>query len=418
MLNLFKENKMFRFLLGYQVFSGLGGGVFSIFMLLSVHLIYQTPMYTGIAAFLMAAPQIAAFAVGPMIDRKNKPRIMRITTLLEFLVLATLVVVPFQELFGVWFMFAALFIYSVAALFEQPAGTAFLPKIVEDDKIVVANSAIDIAALSGGVIIAVSLFAALGNDIDFRYIYAVSAAFLGLAFIFGLFLKESNAEKEQKKPDFKKYIGDLKEGAKFIRESILIYITIVVLVMVFAIEIASVNIPAFAEYHVGAQGYIVIAMMSLIGGILASGFIGTVGKKFSVGKLVVILLIIQGVLRVIYVMVLPLHMIGGFAILVFYGMMGSSIGILFQSLRQKLPPKDMVGRVATINTTLVAILVALGSLAGGFLGTIVPVVDHILIYQGAAYILFGIIVLCMPAIRKLPPINNIERHGGEEDEQQ
>jgi len=186
--------------------------------------------------------------------------------------------------------------------------------------------------------------------------------------------------------------------------------------MVFAMEIASVNIPAFAEYHVGAQGFIVIAMMSLIGGVLASGFIGTVGKKFSVGKLVVTLLMIQGTLRIIYVFVLPVYALGGFGILIFYGMMGSSIGILFHSLRQKLPPKSMVGRISTINTTIVAILVSLGSLVGGFLGSIVPVVDHILLYQGISYIIFGLVVLCIPAIRKLPPINDIKRHGGEEDE--
>ena len=53
MFRLIRGNKKFRLLLLYQIFSGLGGGIFSIFMLLSVHLMYGNPLYTGIAGFLI-----------------------------------------------------------------------------------------------------------------------------------------------------------------------------------------------------------------------------------------------------------------------------------------------------------------------------------------------------------------------------
>ena len=43
-------------------------------------------------------------------------------------------------------------------------------------------------------------------------------------------------------------------------------------------------------------------------------------------------------------------------------------GIVKNTLEQKIPPKDMVGRVDTLNTTFTAVSVALGALAGAFIG--------------------------------------------------
>jgi len=409
MQNLFMRNKMFRLLLMYQLFSGLGGGIFSIFMLLSVHLIYQNPMYTGIAGFLMAVPFVFAFAVGPIVDRRSKVMIMRLTTLLEFGVLAMLIFVPFQESFGVVFMFAVIFIYSLAALFEAPAGTALLPQVVDEDKIMEANSLIRIVPLVGGIVIALVLFATLDDGTIFEFIYGLSAGFLAIAFLFSLFLRDPNARQDKKDAPPHDYMVDLKAGAKFIRHNVLLYTTIAIVAKRFAIEIASINMPMFAEYHVGPRGYIVFGVMGMLGGIAASYFVGIFGKRFKVGQLLFATFVIAGVLRIIFVHVLPVDYTRGLAVLVLYAAMGSASGIVFQSLEQKIPPKDMVGRVDTISTTVVALFITIGALVGGFLGSIVPVVDHIFIYQGISYIVIGAFVILVPGIRKLPKMNEIEK---------
>ena len=412
MLELFKKNKTFRLLLIYQFFSSIGGGIFSIFMLLSVHLIYQNPMYTGIAGFLMTVPFVFSFAVGPIVDRRNKVTIMRITTLLEFVVLATLVFVPFQERFGVVFMFAVIFIYALAALFEGPSSTALLPQVVEDDKIMEANSEIRIVTLVGGIVIAILLYTTLGEGVDYRFLYGLSAGFLAFAFLFALLLKDPAAlavkENKENTPSHN-YIEDLKAGAKFIRHNVLLYIIIAMVAKLFAIEIASINMPMFAEYHVGAQGYIVFAVMGMLGGIVSSYFVGMFGKSFKVGQLLLVVFALAGIVRIVFVHVLPVHYSGGLVILVLYAALGSASGIVFQTLLQKIPPKDMVGRVDTISTTVAAIFVTIGALVGGFLGSIVPVVDHIFIYQGISYVVIGVFVFLTPGIRKLPKMNEIDK---------
>jgi len=406
MINLLKQNKMFRVLLTYQFFSGIGGAMFSMFILLSVHLIYHNPIYTGIAGFLMAAPRIVSFAVGPIVDRRNKITIMRLTTFLEFLVLSLLAFTPLQEHLGVLFMFAVIFAYNIAALFENPAGTALLPQIVKKEDIMEGNSLINIVAMAGGVIIGTVLYISLGGDINFSFLYGFSAVFLGLALITSLFLKNADTKETVKKSSSSNYLQDLKGGAKFIRHNVLLFIILAIVAMDFTGEIAFVNRPMFLEYHTGAQGYVLFALMMLVGGIAASYFVGMLGNKFALGKFVFVLFVTASAMRIVFALVVPLHLIGALITTVFYSALLTAVGIVFESLSQKIPPKDMVGRVDTISTTFSSIFVALGAFAGGFLGNVVPDIGHIFIYHGISLAVIGIFIISVPSIRKLPKMND------------
>ena len=406
---LFKENKMFRVLMGYQFFSSIGGAMFNMFILLSVHLIYQNPMYTGIAGFLMAAPRVLSFMVGPVVDRRNKVAIMRMTTFLELLVLSLLAFTPLQEQLGVLFMFAVILGYGVAALFEIPASTAFLPQIVPEDKIMTANSLINIVSMVGGVTIGAVLLVHLGGDINFRFLYGFSAVFLAFTFVASLFLRNPESPESTAATTKVDYVSDLKEGARFIRQHIVLYVILAMVVMSLFGEVAFVNRPMFVEYHAGAQGYILIILMILIGGIGASYFVGLVGDRFKIGRFIFVLLMFAGVVRVAFALILPVAFVGGLVTAVFYAALIISVDIVFSSINQKVPPNNMVGRAGTIASTLTAVFTTIGALAGGFLGSIVPVVDHIFIGQGLSYIVIGLALLFVPGIRLLPKMGEIKK---------
>jgi len=373
-------------------------------MLLSVHLIYQNPIYTGIAGFLIAVPFVFSIAVGPVIDRNSKPAIMRWTTLIEFAALALLAFSPLHDQIGILFLFAIILVVATAALFESPAGTALLPQVVEGEKIVKANSLMQIAQLLGGIFVAGLLVMALrgGADSNFSIIYGASAVFLAVAFIFALFLREPVKKEASEKPKEQSYFSDLKAGAKFLRRNVLLFIVIAYVSMAMFGEIAAVNRPMFFEYYAGAQGYIVFGIMGMIGGIVASILMGALGEKLKVGRLLFVLMLLAGAIRIVFVQVLPLSFAGALIILIFYAAFSSSAGIIFSSLKQTIPPKDMVGRVTTISTTFAAIAVAIGALVGGFLGSIVPVVDHIFIFHGISYVVIGVYIILVPSVRKLP----------------
>jgi len=314
-------------------------------------------------------------------------------------------------------MFAVVFAYNIAALFENPAGTAMLPQIVHEEEILEANSLINVISMAGGIAIGIVLLVSLGGDVNFRFLYGFSAVFVALAFVSSLFLRNAaevttTPSTTTDKPAAPQYIQDIKEGAMFIRHNILLYTILALVIMYFVGEITYVNRPMFLEYHVGAQGYVLFSLMTLVGGVTASSLVGMLGNKFRVGRLVFALFLVAGVVRIAFALLVPVHIIGALISMMIFAALALSVEIVFSSLNQKIPPKDMVGRVDTISRTFLSTFVALGAFVGGFLGSIVPDVGHIFIYQGISYLVLGVVIMLIPSIRKLPKMNDIEKASG------
>ena len=413
---LLKTSGQFRVFLIYQIFSTLGNGIFSMFMLLSVHLVYGNVLYTGIAGFLMAAPICFSFVAGPVVDRGKKVKIMRITTLLEFGALALLTFTPLLENFGVMFMFAVIIIMSISAMFESPAGQALLPHIVKEEEILPANQLISITTMAGGVVLAVLLFAVLGQGDNIRLIFGLSTGFLAGALLFSIFLREANAKTKPNAQTIKGYRADLIAGMKFMGKNVLLFFIVVDVVQVVVGQIAYVSSPAFIEYYAGAQGYIVLSVAGMVGSIIASTFLGRLGKKFTVGQLLFAFYLFGGVARIFFVFVLPSSFYGALGITVVMMMIFSAAGIVKSTLSQKIPPKNMVGRVGTMQTTTLAVFAALGALAGAFIGRAVGDVAHIFIARGVIVTLTAFYFILVPSIRKLPKFNEIVREVDDSEE--
>ena len=411
MNELIKTNGQFRIFLLYQMFSGLGNGIFSIFMLLSVHLIYENVIYTGIAGFLMSAPLIFSFAVGPIVDRSKKVKIMRITTLLEFGVIALLALTPLLDNLGVMFMFAVILVFSVASMFEAPSGGALLPHIVKEDEILRANSLINMVSLIAGIGLAVMLFSVLDGGNNFQFVFMLSMGFLGGSFLFSLFLRDPGKKTETKKSILQNYRTDLFGVMKFLRKNVLLFLIAADVALSFLGQASYINRPAFIEYHAGAQGYIVLTVVMMAGGLIASSMVTPLGKKFRVSQLLFGFYLLAGISRIIFVLVLPISFYMAIALTIVNAAVLSASTMVGNSLAQKIPPKDMVGRVDTISTSFTAVSVALGALAGGFLGSVVSDVAYIFIAQGAILAAASFYYFLVPAIRKLPKFNDIVRSG-------
>ena len=407
MMALIKGNTQFRIFLGHSLFASLGGGIFSMFMLLSMHMIYRNPLYTGITGFLMSVPFIFSFAVGPIVDRKNKVNIIRITTFIEIIVLAMLIFIMVQGDLSVIYMFVLIFIYSVTVFFMSPAGNALIPHIVDEDKIMEANASIQTVSYLGGLAIAFIIMTFMGDMFDFTYIFGLSGGFLVLSFVFTLFLKNpKNDTSEHQKTT---YIMDLKEGVTFLRRNVLLYIVIIFVVMAVITQVSIINMPEFIEYHAGARGYILVSVVGMIGGVIASTVVGIFGKHIKIGLLFLFLFVLAGIMRIVFVQVIAQEFNVALMIVVLFATFRSASGVVYRSLEQKIPPKDMVGRIDTLTTTVFAIFTALAALIGGVAGRLVPQVDYIFIFQGISLIVIGFVFMLVPGIRKLPRINDLSK---------
>ena len=411
MSKLFLENGNFRNFLLFQTFRSISSGIFSIFMMWMIHFEYQNPFYTGAVGFMFAFPFVASFIIGPFVDRRNKVTLMRIACFVQFVIAGLLLVIPFSFSPGIWFFLLAIFIFYIALVIDQPAETALLPMIVSNEDLIKANALIRIVATLFGLGIGVFLYLTIDSNGGFQVVYAVNVAVLLIALVFSAFLRSPEPKKPEtpaNKAIFKTYFAELKQGLIFVRRGVMLFLIVFLVFMDIFASVAYVNLPMFAQIHTGeASGYIILTALAMVGGILGSYISRIVGPKLEVWKIFVACFILAGIARIIFVHVIAQDFSRALWIFILYIGLGSTIGMFFRTLMQKLPPKHMIARVNTITTSLFSISSALGALLGGLLGTLIANVDTVFIIQGISYIVIGVCVCLTGPIRKLSKIDDI-----------
>ena len=410
MLKLFAQNRNFRSLLFFSTFGGIGRGMFSIFMMWVVHALYQNPMYTGIAGFMFGAPLVASFIFGPLVDRWNKVRVLRIVELVKLCVVILILVSHIFFYLGPWFIFLAILVFSIASLFGSPAFTAMLPRVVDGEDLVKANVFMNITGIAGGLGLGAGLLILMAGEADFTWVYVINAAVLILSVLFAVFIRSeepATPTADDSKGAFKTYLSELKTGLTFVKTGVMLPLVVVIVSMSFFADVAYVNFPKFAEVHLGtAFGYVLLSALALTGNLVGSYICRMVDTKFKLGKILVMGFITAGIARIAFVNVIPGNRTGGILIYVLYVGLASAISIFYQVLQQKLPPKNLISRVATTMTSLRAIAAAIGALVGGVLGTLLDV-DTVFIIQGASYIAIGVLLSLSVSVRRLPKIGEL-----------
>ena len=411
MLKLFFENSNFRAYLCFRTFSSIGGGMFGMFMMWVIHVQYQNPIYTGLAGAMFSALAIVNFLIGPFVDRNNKVAIIRMACLAQFMVVSAVLAVSIGRTSSVWFMLPMIFIFSAASLLKNPAFTALLPKIVASEDLIIANALGSIVATFVGLGIGVFLFLAMRGASDFTIIFIANAAVLLLALITSMFMKRVEPKKNgsEENSSLKEYLGELKEGLTFVSRGAVVFLLFALLAWDFAASVAYVNLPMFAEVHTGeAAGYIILAALSMVGSMIGAFLSRILGPKFDVWKIIAGTMIAAGVTRILFVNVIADDFSRAIQIYILYIGLATTALMIFETLMQKLPPKEMVARVDTISTSLIGITSVFGALLGGILGSALPNVDYVFIIQGIAYITIGVFVCIPRCIRVLPKISEGE----------
>jgi len=405
MLKLFFTNRNFRRLLLFSTSSGIGGGMFRMFMMWAIHATYQNPMYTGIAGFMFGVPFVVSFIVGPFVDRWKKAKVLRIVGFVQLCV-AVLILVSHVFFYpGAWLFIIAILIFSIASLFAHPAYTALLPKIVDGKDLITANAFMRITGLAGGLTIGTVLYMLMREGADFALVYSVTAVLLFIALLSAMLL---HSNKDTNSVVIQAYLAELKIGFAFVKRGLMLPLIVAAVAMSFFADIAYVNLPMFAEIHIGtASGYIILSALALVGGLIGSYISRAIGARFEVWKILVGCFILAGIARIVFVNVIPDNLTRAIWIYILYVGLGSTIGIFYHTLVQKLPPQNLISRVDTTITSLSAVTAAAGALVGGILGTHLYHVDMVFIIQGGSYIAIGVLLCFCKSVRALPKVGEI-----------
>ncbi|PNZ09008.1 hypothetical protein CD118_11320, partial [Staphylococcus coagulans] len=176
---------------------------------------------------------------------------------------------------------------------------------------------------------------------------------------------------DQYKTFIAEYMEDFKEGLRYVSNKKILKLLIPLSIINFSISAVTVIYPKLAlAYGHDSKIYAVILFANGLG--MMIGFLAApkVIKQFKFNKLLFLSFLILSIVWFI------LYLFGTHSIIVCSILLFLSnfiIGIInlsFINAFQILPPKNMLGRVATTNETLLSILIPIGALVGGILPNI------------------------------------------------
>jgi MFS transporter, DHA3 family, macrolide efflux protein len=339
---------------------------------------------------------------GTYVDRWDQKDVMVVSDLLRA---ATILIIPIAAVTSIFLVYPLIFLVTSISIFFRPARVAALPRIVRQDELLTANSAMWVGETIADVIgypLATVFVGFLGDALPLAFwidaaTYGASAALI--ASISVPPLRDPSAPA----PERLSVLADMKAGYQFLRhETVLLANTLQAAVAQLTIGVLTVLTPLYARGIVVGQpidekvayGFLetAIGVGNLIGGFV----IGAIGTRLARGKTVILGYTVWGAC------VALLALTGNLAIAL--GLMfGSGVAnmvfvIPSQTMFQERTPPDMLGRVIGFRFALVFGSMTLAMALGGLLAEVAGAAPVIGVF-GLLTMVAGLAGLLVPAVR-------------------
>jgi MFS family permease len=385
--------------------------------LLGTGLAYAVYSLTGStlasAAALLSAfvPQVLLGSVaGVFVDRWDRKRTMVATNLLLAIGLAPLLLVSGAD--QIWLVYVVLAVQSCIEVFFAPAEQAFLPRVVADDDLVVANGlngqARYLARLVGSGLGGV--LAAMGGV---RAIAVADAVTFALAAVLVMRIATPGRAVTTEEPDesaedlvrgrVATLVDEWRDGFRTTASNPVVR-TLVIMLLITSLGEGIMG-TLFAPYvrhvlHGSGQVYGVITGVQAIGGLVGGVLVATMADRWSPVTMVWLGSILFGLID-LAIFLYPLVWVNPWpaaAGMILVGLPGAVVVAGTMTLFQRNTTDDHRGRVFSLVTLAEAVSVVIGSTIAGFLGGpsgIMPV----LALQGAGYVVAGLLALSLLRVR-------------------
>lgn len=360
---------------------------------------------TGLMGILMAASALPRILIAPfagvIVDRCNRRNMLVLMDLIRGISITTVGIAALLGFVQIWMVFAAGVILGVCAAFFNPTVGSTVPDIVPRDKLIQANSALNMVGTGvsifanplGGV-----LYQLLGAPIMF---FTNGISYLVSAFT-EVFIKIPKIERKGKAEDAMKstsdsFKEDLKDGFKFVWNfKGLRYLIIAAAFLNFFANMGIILIlPLFQRTESLGAGKYGVAIALLTGGMFA-GMAFTSIVKIPYEKRLRIF-VVSGVIFSIGFSVFPMVNFKFMLVLLFLaGFFNAIVNTLISATLQLTVPQDMRGKVFSIMNTVCGGLVPIAMAMGGILAEFIAIKYIIL----TCFLLSGMLIIPLGFIDK------------------
>lgn len=267
-----KKNKDFKILLFGRFITNFGDSIYAIATMMLVYELTASSFYTGLALFLTSSMAIFQVLFSPMLERVDMKRFLVLSQFIQAVLLLLVAYLIYTNQITVFILLLFMTIVSFINQLVYPGQLSLLPKILDQNELIKANSLFSIAYQGSD-----ALFNALGGFmiaiIGTATAFAIdSGTFLINAVLF-LFLtdkiRQTNAIRSEKV--FDNHFKDLKAGLGVWKNPTLKSLLVGVLLINFSATAIFAILPEFATDS-GYYGILLSAsgLGVIIGSIIAN----------------------------------------------------------------------------------------------------------------------------------------------------
>ncbi|WP_254274285.1 MFS transporter [Haloarcula marina] len=432
------RNRTFCRLLAGRLVTNAGDSIYYVAALWLVHDLAQSTLYTGIASFLVMAPGMLQFAVGPLVDDVEVRWALVVTQAIQGLLVLTIPAAEWLGVLSVELVLVVIPLASLVNLVTYPAQSSALPRAVDRENLPTANAVFNTAHEGvnmtfnavGGILVGMAAVGAVGA-------FLVDAATFGVAILLfvGLTLPErrsgtdvdsdgaasvetattdggADPSDENSEGDgsesvgerVRRYTGDFRDGIAYLRGTAFVPVLLPQVFISFATGMLLAILPAFAAMRGGSGLYGVLlsalAAGALVGSVLSARLDGVPYGYLMLGGTALTGLAWIGAALSTWTPAV----VAFFALAIVYS---GGNSVLFDTLVQTVVPEAKLGRVTSAMTTLQGTATPFGSLVGGAAAAVVGPVP-LVIAVGVANLLGTLYFALSASLRTLPAVRDVE----------
>ncbi len=401
-------NGSFSALWSGQLISLFGDRVHQVAIAAIVFVLTDSPIAVALVFVAATLPNLVFGPIaGTFVDRWDHREVLVVSDILRA---AVVFVMPIVASLNIWLVYPLAFLLTTISIFFRPARVAILPRLVREDELLTANSALWIGETLVDVIgfPLAGLFVALVADAVSIAFWFDGATYLASALLLSTLIPRpvrteapTGATAGATTGGFR---AELMEGWRFLRnDAVLLANTLQAVVAQLTIGVLFGQTIVYAERVFGPQGYNGLAVYGFIegsqgAGNLIGGFvIGLVGAGLAKGKLIIAGYTVFGLLTTAMALSGDLAVVLAMAFGI--GIANMVFIIPSQTLFQERTPGNLIGRVVSFRFSLVSGAMTLSIGLGGVLSEAIGVTTTIAAF-GIVTAVAGIAGWFVPAVRE------------------
>ncbi|UPM44463.1 MFS transporter [Halocatena salina] len=399
------ENRDFRRFFAGQFVTNVGDSLYTVAVLWLVFELSGSTVLTGIANALLLLPWLLQILAGPIVDRLPLTPVLVGSQFAQGIVVLVLPIAGMTGRLSVDLLLAVVPVLALATLLMSPMQATLLPRIVADQQLSRANSALATITLGLDMVFDAlgGAFIAIFGTTTLFWFDSVTFAVAGLLFG-GIEVSPVSDGRQASEASIRSvidsYLIDLRAGIDVLRGTVFVDLVLTTAVFNLTTGVTLAILPAFGN-TLGGPAVYGLLLGALGVGRLVGSLLAPLLERVAYGRLILVGYSVAACwwFTAVYAPWTALTV-------VLFGLAWVPAAIddvLTSTLNQTVFPDDLRGRVSAIKGTASGGTLPLGSLVGGIVAELLGTKTTMgLAALGLGFT--GLYVLARPRLRRLPAV--------------